>query len=124
MTNVAGPILQAQELAGGKNVCLQRAEIKGKAQAVQYQSVPRQQNGVRSSCLAVFALYPRAHLLRFVHVSRSSSSWDGDEVPMPCQAFMEPSELTAKSLAPGSAFCTHAGKKQVPEVPGICFLST
>lgn len=37
MTNVAEPILQAQELAGGKDVCLQRAEIKEKAQAVQYQ---------------------------------------------------------------------------------------
>lgn len=114
MTNVAEPTLQAQELAGGKDVCLQRAETKEKAQAVQYQSVPWQQNGVHSSSLAVSALYPGAHFLRFVRLSCSSGSWDGDEVPIPsCSSAAAWCCAARHSLSPQSWQPSHSLKGEL-----------
>lgn len=90
--------------------------------------------GLRSSSLVGSAPCLGTRFPGLFHVSSSSSSWDGDGVPVPClllrsclvvccQASIKPSEVTAKSLT--GAFPAHMlSKKQVPELPETCFLST
>lgn len=67
-------------------------------------SILQAQELAAGESLAESALYPSAHLLSFVHVSSSSSSWDGDEVPSP--AFS--SSAARHSLSPQSWQPSHS----------------